>query len=90
MKILFIIPGTSEVNSKSFYGYSFYAEFLLTKKYISYLLAIPTLAALTPEKHEIKILDENIEKIATLFPNCVTEGSDGKSIDFDLLKQELI
>ncbi|WP_051283851.1 B12-binding domain-containing radical SAM protein [Desulforegula conservatrix] len=63
MKILLIIPGSSEVNSKSFYGYSFYAEFLLTKKYISYLLAIPTLAALTPKKHEIKILDENIEEI---------------------------
>lgn len=32
---------------------------------------------------------ENIEKIATHFPNCVTEGANGKSIDFDLLKQEL-
>ncbi|UOE37473.1 site-specific DNA-methyltransferase [Chryseobacterium oryzae] len=31
----------------------------------------------------------NIEKIATLFPNCVTETADGKKIDFDLLKQEL-
>lgn len=31
----------------------------------------------------------NIEKIAALFPNCITEGADGKSIDFDLLKQEL-
>ena len=35
------------------------------------------------------LVNENIEKIATLFPNCVTEGADGKSIDFDLLKQEL-
>lgn len=35
------------------------------------------------------LVNENIEKLATLFPNCVTEGSDGKSIDFDLLKQEL-
>ncbi len=38
--------------------------------------------------------DENIEKIATLFPNCVTEAIDTngilkKAIDFDLLKQEL-
>jgi len=31
----------------------------------------------------------NIEKIATLFPNCATETADGKKIDFDLLKQEL-
>ena len=38
--------------------------------------------------------DENIEKLANLFPNCVTESKDNsgklkKSIDFDLLKQEL-
>ena len=38
--------------------------------------------------------DENIEKLAGLFPNCVTESRDDKgmvkkAIDFDLLKQEL-
>jgi len=38
--------------------------------------------------------DENIEKLAALFPNCVTEATDAKgglkkAIDFDLLKQEL-
>lgn len=63
MKILLVIPGTTDPKSKSFYGYSFYEKFLLSKKYISYLLAIPTLAALTPKKHEIKILDENIDTI---------------------------
>ena len=31
----------------------------------------------------------NIEKIALLLPNCVTETAEGKRIDFDLLKQEL-
>lgn len=31
----------------------------------------------------------NIEKLAALFPNCVTETAEGKKIDFDLLKQEL-
>lgn len=31
----------------------------------------------------------NIEKIAALFSNCVTETAEGKRIDFDLLKQEL-
>lgn len=34
-------------------------------------------------------VSENIEKVATMFPHCVTEGEDGKVIDFDLLKQEL-
>lgn len=39
------------------------------------------------------IVDENIEKIGALFPNCITERIvDGKvvrGIDFDMLKQEL-
>ena len=35
------------------------------------------------------LVNQNIEKLAALFPNCVTEGADGKAIDFDLLKQEL-
>lgn len=44
--------------------------------------------------HSPNLVDSNIEKIAALFPNCVTEvkGEKGelkKAIDFDLLKQEL-
>lgn len=35
------------------------------------------------------ITNLNIEKIAALFPNCVTEAAEGKKIDFDLLRQEL-
>jgi len=35
------------------------------------------------------LVSQNIEKIATLFPNCITETAEGKAIDFDLLKQEL-
>lgn len=35
------------------------------------------------------LVNENLEKLAALFPNCVTESAEGKSIDFDLLKQEL-
>ena len=35
------------------------------------------------------IVSENFEKLAALFPNCVTESAEGKAIDFDLLKQEL-
>lgn len=33
--------------------------------------------------------DENIQKLECLFPNCVSEDGNGKTIDFDLLKQEL-
>ena len=40
------------------------------------------------------LVDENISKIAKLFPNCITEGKNEegqvvKKVDFDLLKQEL-
>ncbi|MGD0210325.1 MAG: radical SAM protein, partial [Desulfomonilia bacterium] len=63
MKIALVIPKNSSDGSRSFYDYKFYAEFLLTKRYISYLLAIPTLASLTPAHHEIRVFDENIEEI---------------------------
>ncbi|MCF6311507.1 MAG: site-specific DNA-methyltransferase, partial [Verrucomicrobiales bacterium] len=44
--------------------------------------------------HSKDLTAENIEKLAALFPNCVTEskGDDGalkNAIDFDLLRQEL-
>ncbi len=49
-----------------------------------------------PEKLEMRTKDitgENVEKIASLFPNCVVEslkdGKPVKSIDFDALRQEL-
>lgn len=35
------------------------------------------------------LVSQNIEKIAALFPNCVTESENGLAIDFDMLKQEL-
>lgn len=35
------------------------------------------------------MVSENIEKLATLFPNCITETVEGKAIDFDLLRQEV-
>ena len=37
----------------------------------------------------IDIVNENIEKIGNIFPNVIVESEKGKSIDFDLLKQEL-
>ena len=63
MKIALVIPRNSSDSNGSFYDYNFYSTFLLSKKYLSYLLAIPTLAALTPQKHEIRIFDENIEDV---------------------------
>lgn len=44
--------------------------------------------------HSPNLTEVNIEKLAQLFPNCVTEAADGKgglkkAIDFDLLRQEL-
>lgn len=35
------------------------------------------------------LVNHNLEALAALFPNCITETADGKAIDFDLLKQEL-
>ncbi|MBN2660422.1 MAG: site-specific DNA-methyltransferase [Tannerellaceae bacterium] len=35
------------------------------------------------------MVNENFEKLAELFPNCVTEGATGREIDFDQLRQEL-
>jgi type III restriction-modification system ecoPI, modification subunit len=35
------------------------------------------------------IVNENIEKISELFPNVIVESNTGKTIDFDLLRQEL-
>jgi len=41
----------------------FISTFLLSKRHNSYLLAVPTLAALTPPGHEVRIFDEHIEEI---------------------------
>ncbi|SKC98295.1 adenine-specific DNA-methyltransferase [Chitinophaga ginsengisegetis] len=35
------------------------------------------------------LVNENLEKLAALFPDCVVESANGKVIDFDLLKQEI-
>lgn len=35
------------------------------------------------------LVSQNIQNIAQIFPNCVTETNNGLAIDFDLLKQEL-
>ena len=37
----------------------------------------------------MNIIDTNIDKIGEIFPNVIVEGEAGKSIDFELLKQEL-
>jgi len=63
VRIALVIPRISAATKKSFYEYDFFSRFLLSKKSFSYLLAIPTLAALTPKEHEIRVFDENIEEI---------------------------
>ncbi|MCX5645592.1 MAG: radical SAM protein [Phycisphaerae bacterium] len=63
MKVALIVPTGGHDGHKSFYDYAFYSTFLLSKKYISCRLAIPTLAALTPPEHEIRVFDENVEEI---------------------------
>lgn len=63
MKIALIIPKNSSESGKSFYDYKYFSEFLLSRRYFSYLLAIPTLASLTPKEHTIRVFDENIEDI---------------------------
>lgn len=47
---------------------------------------------MTIEKLDLRspdLVNANIEKIAALFPNCITETAEGKAVDFDLLRQEL-
>lgn len=39
--------------------------------------------------HTTDFVNENSEKLVTLFPHCVTETAEGRKIDFDLLQQEL-
>jgi radical SAM superfamily enzyme YgiQ (UPF0313 family) len=63
MKIALVIPKNSTQTKKSFYEYDFFSRFLFSKKYFSYFLAIPTLAALTPEEHDMRVFDENIEDV---------------------------
>ena len=63
MKIALVIPRNGSDSERSFYDYKFGMSFLLSRKYISYLLAIPTLVSLTPPQHEIRVFDENIDEI---------------------------
>jgi len=63
LKIALVIPQNGISGEKSFYDYKFFSRFLLSKKYFSYLLAVPTLASLTPPGHEVRVFDENIEYI---------------------------
>jgi len=63
LKIGLVIPCNADTNAKSFYDYKFIADFVYSKKYFSYLLAVPVLISLTPKEHEIRVFDENIEDI---------------------------
>ena len=63
MKIAIIIPKNAVEQKPSFYSYSFYKSFLFTNKHFSYMLAAPVLSSLTPPEHEVRVFDENIERI---------------------------
>jgi radical SAM superfamily enzyme YgiQ (UPF0313 family) len=63
MKIALVIPRNVSENEKSYYDYKFFSKFMLTRIYYSYMLAIPTLASLTPSGNEIRVFDENIEDL---------------------------
>ncbi len=63
MKIALIAPRNSSGTKKSFYEYDFVSRFLFSRRYFSYLLALPTLVSLTPREHEVRVFDENIEEI---------------------------
>ncbi len=63
MKVALIIPRNTSDTGRSFYDYKFYATFFLSRSYISYLLAVPTIASLTPDEYEVRVFDENIEDI---------------------------
>jgi adenine-specific DNA-methyltransferase len=48
----------------------------------------------TLDMHSPNLVDDNVQKIMALFPNCITESEDEhgklkKVVDFDLLRQEL-
>jgi len=63
MKLTLITPRQGNEKEKNIYDYRYVAQFIFSKAYSGYLLAIPTLAALTPPDVEIKVVDENIEPI---------------------------
>lgn len=63
MRLTLITPRQGTDYEKNIYDYRYVAKFIFSKAYSGYLLAIPTLAALTPPDWEIKIMDENIEPI---------------------------
>ncbi|MBI3753785.1 MAG: B12-binding domain-containing radical SAM protein [Deltaproteobacteria bacterium] len=63
MKLTLITPRQGTGNEKNIYDYRYVARFIFSRAYSGYLLAIPTLAALTPPDVEIKVVDENIEPI---------------------------
>ncbi|MBI3399573.1 MAG: B12-binding domain-containing radical SAM protein [Deltaproteobacteria bacterium] len=63
MKLTLITPRQGTENEKNIYDYRYVSKFIFSKAYSGYLLAIPTLAALTPPDIEVSIMDENIEPI---------------------------
>ena len=59
VKIAFIIPRNFSEKEKSYYDYKFFSKFLLSRKYYSYMLAIPTLVSLTPQGHTLRVFESD-------------------------------
>jgi len=75
MKIALVTPRNSAKEDKSFYGYRFFSEFLLSKRHFSYLLSIPVLASLTSAEHEVRVFDERTSKRSTMIGAQTSWGS---------------
>ena len=66
MKIALVTPRNSAKEDKSFYGYRFFSEFLLS---------IPVLASLTSAEHEVRVFDERTSKRSTMIGAQTSWGS---------------
>lgn len=63
MRLTLITPRQGTSDEKNIYDYRYVARFIFSKAYSGYLLAIPTLAALTPPDVDVTVVDENVEPI---------------------------
>ena len=63
MILTLVTPRQGTEHEKNIYDYRYVSRFIFSRAYSGYLLAIPTLAALTPPDVEVKVADENIAPI---------------------------
>ena len=63
MKVVFIVPHNANCTKGSIEDGKYISWFYFSNKSLAYPLAIPTLIALTPPEHEVRVVDENISAI---------------------------